>query len=107
MTRAYWKNGAIIGFLFIPLLFSIGMFLIMPILAMFRQETLAGIFDALAMLPLVPALFILNTFGFRVGKSGFSYFITVFLTSIIVWTVIGASIGYLIDRRKIKIAKIK
>lgn len=98
MTRAYWKKGALYGFLFPLLWLSVGM-LPIAIAAMFRLETLAGIIDAFFMLPFVPMAIIQQRFGIVV--------ISLFFTTILFWTFIGAIIGYLVGRHKNKIAEIK
>jgi hypothetical protein len=85
-----WKKGAVYGFLFVPLLFIIAM-LLMFILAMLRLETLGVLLDALVMLPLVPMSIIHRKF--EITNLSF------ILTSILLWTLIGAIIGYLIERR--------
>jgi hypothetical protein len=85
-----WKKGAVYGFLFFPLLFIIAM-LLMFILAILRLETLGVLLDSLVMLPLVPMSIIHRNFEITN--------LSLILTSILLWTLIGAIIGYLSERR--------
>lgn len=84
-----WMRGAIAGFLFIPALFLVSVFL-MTIAAALRLETAAGIIDAIFMLLSAPTVFIQQKLGINVAPP---------LLSIPFWAILGALIGYLVDYR--------
>ncbi len=87
-----WKKGAIIGFVFIPFWFSIGSFLMM-LAGIIPSEAIRWIISALFMLITFPPAIILQRLGITHIKPILA------LASIPFWTVIGALIGHLIDRR--------
>lgn len=57
-----WKQGAIMGFLLMPILFAFG-YTLRSIAALFKAETMAGIVDAIFMLPHVPMAIIHKKLG--------------------------------------------
>ncbi len=87
----YWKKGAILGFLFIPAWFSVSV-LLMLVAALTHSNTFGGIAEAFFMLIIVPMSIIHQILGIS--------HIFPILTSIPFWTLIGAVIGYFVDKRK-------
>ena len=89
-----WKKGAILGFLLIPVVFLISS-LLMVVAALIQSNTFGGMVDAFFMLFIIPMSIVHKIIG---NIYIFPYF--PLLSSILFWTLIGAVMGYLVDKRK-------
>ncbi len=85
-----WKEGAIIGFLFLPMWFLIGSVL-MGAEARLGNEKVAGLIDLIFMLPLVPMASVNHRFGIATP---------LLFATILFWTIIGAFIGYFVSHNR-------
>jgi predicted cobalt transporter CbtA len=86
-----WQKGGILSFLLILFWFSTGIVL-MSLLGVFEQERVAGFIDTFFMAPIAPVALVQQKLEI--------FFISPLLTSIFLWILVGALIGYLFGRHK-------